>query len=75
MIIMMWITIVFIVVGFVSGIFVGRTTKQSIEDIAIGCKMVENNRGILEQVVFFLDEEAYKRDMRENNEHYIHKGE
>ena len=72
---MMWITIVFIVVGFVSGIFVGRITKQSIEDIAIGCKMVENNRGILEQVVFFLDNEAYERDMRENNAHYIHRGE
>lgn len=72
---MMWITIVFIVVGFVSGIFVGRITKQSIEDIAIGCKMVENNRGILEQVVFFLDDEAYQKDMRENNDRYIHKGE
>ena len=72
---MMWIVMVFIVVGFVSGIFVGRNTKQSIEDIAIGCKMVENNRGVVEQVVFFLNDEAYQKDMRENNEHYIHKGE
>lgn len=67
---MMWITMVFIVVGFVSGIFVGRNTKQSIEDLAVGCKMVSDSEGRVEQIIFFMDEKEYKRDMEKNDGEY-----
>lgn len=67
---MMWIAMIFIVVGFVVGIIVGRTTKQSIEDLAVGCKMVSDSEGRVERVIFFMDEEEYKKDMDKNNGEY-----
>lgn len=69
----MLIAIVFIVIGFVAGIFVGRVTKQSIEDLAVGCKMVSDSEGKVEQIIFFMDEEEYRKDLEKNDGEYWEK--